>query len=167
MTTRTAIAVGAGALVLAAGGFATASELDIVPLSATATTTVSAGEMGCNDWPGVQLTTGECQAAGTIRYVALTNLQGAAQFCKWRGANPGEWSRIKGYAETEVLPLNIITWLGGSIKNELEAYFVTGAPPFTILPNTAPNACTGKLLAPPVIAGVTPGEMDATVTIAP
>jgi hypothetical protein len=152
--------------VLLAGGII-ASSLAIA-VAAPSTDVVTADpQPGCNDWPGVQLTYGECQAAGTIRFVALTNLQGAIQFCKWRGANPGEWSRIQGYAETEVLPTNIITWLGGSIKNELEAYFVTGAPTFTILPNTAPNACTGKLVAAPVITGVTPGETDATVTIAP
>lgn len=42
MTTRTAITAGVGAVVLAAGGFATANQLDIVPFSATAAaTTVS------------------------------------------------------------------------------------------------------------------------------
>jgi hypothetical protein len=164
MTTRTAIAAGAGAVVLTAGGFATASQLDIAPLSATATTTTTVGAMGCNDWP-VQLTTGECQAAGIIRYIALTNLQGAAQFCKWRDANPGEWSRLNGYSSSGTTPASIVTWMGGSIKNELEAYFVTGAPTFTIEPNTAPNACTGKLVKPPVVTGVTPGQTDATVTV--
>jgi hypothetical protein len=161
MTTRTAIAAGVGAVVLAAGGFATANEFDITPFSATATTTI--GAMGCEDWT-VQLTAGECFAAGIIRNVGLHNLQGAAQFCKWKGGSPGEWSRLKAYAETETLPLNIVTWFGGSIKNWLEAYFVTGAPTFTILPNTAPNICKTPL-APPVIAGVTPGETDATVTV--
>ena len=100
-----------------------------------------------------------------IRYVALTNLQGAVQFCKWRDANPGEWSRLKGYSSTGTQPEQIVTWMGGSIKNELEAYFVTGAPTFTIQPNTAPNACTGKLVKPPLVTGVTPGQTEATVTV--
>jgi hypothetical protein len=157
------LAVAAGAVVLAVGGYAAADQLDISPLSATETTTVAAGAMGCEDWP-VQLTAGECFAAGIIRNVALYNLQGAAQFCKWRAANPGEWSRLKGYAQTETAPASIVTWFGGSIKNDLEAYFATGAPVFTILPNTAPNACKTPL-APPVVAGVTPGQTDATVTV--
>jgi hypothetical protein len=164
MNTLTKIAAGAGALVLAASGVAVGTQVTDSSSIETVTVMSTPTPPGCNDWP-VQLTTGECQAAGVIRYVALYNLQGAAQFCKWRGANPGEWSRLKGYAQTNTSPLNIVTWLGGSIKNELEAYFVTGAPTFTIQPNTAPNACTGKLLAPPVVAGVTPGQTDATVTV--
>jgi len=124
--------------------------------------------MGCNDWvTPVPLTTGECQAAGTIRYVALVNLQGAVQFCKWRSANPGEWTRLKEYAKTGAQPLDIVTWMGSSIKNEIEAYFVVGAPSFTMTPNNAPNACTGKLVAPPTLQGVTPGQTDATVTLGP
>lgn len=157
------IAAGVGALALAVGGVVAGSEL----ASSTETVTVVAETTppGCNDWP-VELTTGECQAAGTIRYVALANLQGAAQFCKWRDANPGEWSRLKGYATTEAPPASIVTWFGSSIKNELEAYFATGAPTFTIAPNTAPNACRTPL-PPPTVAGVTPGQTDATVTIGP
>lgn len=159
-----AVAAGAGAVVLAAGGFTAADRLDITPLSATATTTVAAGAMGCNDWP-VQLTPGECQAAGVIRYVSLVNLQGAAQFCKWRTANPGEWSRLKQAASTGEDPASIVTWMGSHIRDDLLAYRATGAPPFTITPNTAPNACSGKLVKPPVVTGVTPGQTDATVTV--
>ena len=116
----------------------------------------------CNDWPGTY-TDGECFAAGTIQY-SLHDLQGAAQFCKWRAANPGEWSRLKGYASTAVAPSSVITWLGGSIRHQLEAYFAAGAPPFTIPPNTAPNVCKTPL-APPVVQGVTPSQTDVTVTV--
>lgn len=162
--TRTTLAAGAAAAVLAVGGFAAASAVDIIPLSATETTTVAAGAMGCEDWAGT-FTQRECFAAGVIRNVSLGNLQGAAQFCKWRDANPGEWSRLKGYASSGTVPTQIVTWMGGHILNDLQAYFAAGGPAFTILPNTAPNACTGKLLAPPVVQGVTPGQTDATVTV--
>jgi hypothetical protein len=154
----------AGAAVLAVGGFATANQLDIVPLSATATTTVTGTPMGCEDWAGT-FTQRECFAAGVIRNVSLYNLQGAAQFCKWKAANPGEWTRLKGYSATGTAPTGIVTWLGGHIQNDLQAYFAAGGPTFTILPNTAPNICGGKLVTPPTIVGVTPGETDATVTV--
>ncbi len=172
------VAVGAGTaaavVALAAGGFV-AGDTGIAPFSAAETTTVqlAPATMGCNDWD-VTLSTGECQAAGTIRYVSLYNLQGAVQFCKWRAANPGEWSRLKTYASDGQSPANIVTWMGGHIQNDLQAYFVAGGPVFdnpsttvveSIPPNTSPNACTGKLVAPPLIKGVTPGQTDATVTV--
>lgn len=160
MTTRTAVAAITGAAVLAATGVTGAVLVNSDSTTATSTSTV----MGCNDWP-VQLTTGECQAAGTIRYVSLTNLQGAVQFCKWKAANPGEWARLMAYSETGGTPASIVTWMGGHIRDDLEAYFATGAPEFIIKPNTAPNICGGKIVAPPVVAGVTPGQTDATVTI--
>lgn len=164
MTLAPKLIAGVAAVALAAGGAVAGSQL----AASTETVTVAAATPappGCNDWP-VTLTTGECQAAGTIRYVALVNLQGAAQFCKWRAANPGEWSRLKGFASTRAAPASIVTWLGASIKNEIEAYFATGAPTFTIGPNTAPNACRTPLPAP-AVSGVTPGQTDATVTITP
>lgn len=106
-----------------------------------------------------------CFAAGIIRNVSLSNLQGAGQFCKWKGANPGEWAALKTYAETNpTTPPRIITWFGGHILNDLQAYFAAGGPEFTILPNTAPNVCKTPL-APPVVTGVTPGESTATVTV--
>lgn len=116
----------------------------------------------CEDWG--YMSDGECWAAGAIRFVAFNNLQGAAQFCKWRAANPGEWNRLKGYAETETTPVNIVTWFGAAQKNMLEAYFATGAPTFTIQPNTAPNVCKTPF-PPPVIGGVTPDQNTVTVTI--
>jgi hypothetical protein len=156
------IVAGVAAVALAAGGAVAGSQL----ASSTETVTVAAATPappGCNDWP-VELTAGECQAAGIIRYVALINLQGAAQFCKWRAANPGEWSRLKGYASSGTPPASIVTWLGASIKNDLEAYLATGAPTFTIGANTAPNVCRTPIPAP-AVSGVTPGQTDATVTI--
>lgn len=162
MTARTALAAGAVA-VLGVTGFATARQLDVVPLSATETVTAQPVTMGCNDWP-VTLTTGECQAAGTIRYVALVNLQGAAQFCKWRSANPGEWNRLKQAAAQSADPTGIVTWFGASIRDELLAYRVTGAPSFTMPTNDAPNVCRTPL-PPPGIASVIPGQTDATVTV--
>lgn len=163
MTTRSVLAAGALAIIGVAGVTTAAVATDISPLSATATTTSTVGQMGCNDM-AVQLTPGECQASGIIAFVSLHNLQGALQFCKWKAANPGEWSRLKAYASTETTPTGIVTWFGGHIYNDLQAYFATGAPTFTIAPNTAPNVCKTPL-PPPVVAGVTPGQTDATVTI--
>lgn len=163
MTTRTAIAAGVGAAVLAAGGFAVASSQDIIPLSATATTTTVLSEKGCNDWPGA-FTDAECGAAG-FTLTALQNIQPAIQFCKWKAANPGEWNRLSAYSSSGTPAQSIITWLGGSINNSLAAYFVTGAPPFTLQITLPPNACGGKLIKPPIISGVTPGETDVTVTV--
>lgn len=165
MTPRAAF-TGAAVAIVGLAGFATAQQLDVLPLSATQTETVlsvASEDMGCNDWP-VQLTQGECQAAGTIRFVGLYNLQGAAQFCKWRAANPGEWSRLKLYAQDPATAASVVTWLGGAIRNLLEAYHVTGAPSFTIAPNTAPNSCRTPL-PPPIVSGVAPGQTDATVTV--
>lgn len=105
-----------------------------------------------------------CFAAGTIRFVSLYNMQGAAQFCVWSKANPGEWLRLQNYAKTNTLPSDIVTWFGGHIKNDLQAYFAAGGPAFTIQPNTAPNRCKTPL-APPAVTGVTPGQTDVTVTV--
>lgn len=175
MTSTEKVAAGAAALLsVAAIGVGTSVVLSDSSPTVTAVVTTPPLQ-SCGDW-GVTLTMGECQAAGIIRYVALYNLQGAAQFCKWRGANPGEWSRLNAYAGSETPPQNIVTWFGASIRNELEAYFATGAPPMSyktpsgstvagIQPNPSPNACTGKVLAAPSITGVTPGQTDATVTI--
>ncbi len=163
MTTRTAIAAGVGALVLGAGGFAVANQAGITPLSATETTTSVVGTKGCNDWPGT-FTDGECMAAG-FTLTALHNLQPAVQFCKWKAANPGEWSRLSSYASTGTHSTQIVTWLGGSIQNELEAYFGTRAPPFTLQITLPPNACGGKIIKPPIITGTTSGQTDATVTV--
>ena len=123
----------------------------------------TAAEPNCELGPNIP--TPACFAAGAIRFVSMTNLQGAAQFCKWRAANPGEWNRLKGYASTGDKPDRIITWFGGHIQNDLEAYFATGAPPFTMPVNHAPNVCRTPLV-PPKIAQVTPGETDVTVTVA-
>lgn len=161
MRTRNALAVGATAVILAAAGAGTAL---VASNDSTTGAVASTPSMGCNDW-AVTLTLGECQAAGIIRYVALVNIQGAAQFCKWRSANPGEWTRIKGYASTATIPTNIVTWFGSSLRDEVQAYLITGAPTFTMPTNTAPNACSGKLVKPPVIVGVEPGQTDATVTV--
>ncbi len=162
MTTRAVIAAGALALVGVAGLSTAAVVSDVVPLSATTTTTV--GAKGCNDWP-LPMTDGECGAAG-FTLVAFQNLQPAAQFCKWKAANPGEWSRLVAYAASGTPAQTIITWLGGSILNQLQAYFVTGAPTFALPRDPLPpNSCGGKLIAPPVVSGVTPGETDVTVTV--
>lgn len=137
---------------------------NVAPFSAAETTTVTGTQMGCEDWTGT-FTQRECFAAGVIRNVSLTNLQGASQFCKWKTANPGEWSRLKMYANDGQAPTQIVTWLGNHIQNDLQAYFAAGGPAFLILPNTAPNACTGKLIASPPVQGVTPGQTDVTVTL--
>ena len=151
-------AAAAGAVILAAVGFSGASYL-----GGKETASLTPEPPQCENWAPT-LTPGECFAAGTIRYVSLYNLQGAAQFCKWALANPGEWSRLKSAALIGEPASNIVTWMGGHIKNDLEAYDATGAPVFSIQPNTAPNKC-GTPLAAPSVAGVTPGQTDATVTI--
>jgi len=152
---RTALAVTALA-VAGAIGFSTASTL-------TTPETVTDIAMGCNDWAG-QYTQRECFAAGTLVY-ALKNIQPAAQFCKWKAANPGEWTRLTGYASTGTHAERIVTWFGASLLNNLEAYFAIQAPTFSLpLVPLPPNACGGKIIAPPVV-GVTPGQTDATVTI--
>jgi hypothetical protein len=168
-----ALLAGSAVAVVAAAGIAIGGATMLTDNSTTALV-VAPTTQNCGDW-GVTMTQGECQAAGVIRYVALYNLQGSAQFCKWRGANPGEWSRLNSYAASATLPQNIVTWFGASIRNEIEAYFATGAPTMSyqtpggtvagIQPNTSQNACTGKVLAAPSIQGVTPGQTDATVTI--
>lgn len=158
-----AFAVGAAAIVVAVGVGVTGSQLrddnDSPRLTASGPTT-----MGCNDWPGVFMTSGECFAAGTIRYVSFTNLYNAGQFCKWQAANPGEWNRLQQYAKDKVTPTNIVTWLGGHIKNDLEAYFATGAPTYTMAFTPPPNRCKTPI-APPTVTGVTPGQTDVTVTV--
>ena len=118
----------------------------------------------CEDWG--YMTDGECFAAGAIRFAYFSNLQGSGQFCKWKAANPGEWSRLQGFAQTNIAPVTIITWLGASIRNSLEAYFGTGAPTFTIPPNTAPNICRTPLKAP-TIGKVTAGQDSVTIEIIP
>lgn len=169
MTNKTAAAGAAAALAIFATGIVSATVATNAAETTTTTTQVLAPvtdpQMSCGSWMPL-LTAGECGAAGTIRYASLNNLQGAVQFCKWKAANPGEWSRIKTYAETATMPTNIVTWLGAHIMQDIQAYFYTGAPAFTIQPNTAPNVCKTPIPAP-IIAGVTPGQTDATITIAP
>jgi hypothetical protein len=118
----------------------------------------------CEDWG--YLTDGECFAAGGIRFGALQNLSAAGQFCKWQAANPGEWSRIQGYAATGTEPLNIVTWFGGGVRDLVTSYLAAGGPPFTLVVYSPPNRCKTPLAAP-VVTGVTPGETDVTITIAP
>lgn len=173
---RKRLAAGVGGAVafvaLAAGGFI-AGGTNISPLSNQSTTTVLAASVPAPPDPncefGPDIPSEACFAAGIIRNVSLSNLQGASQFCKWRTANPGEWNKLTSWAqhagEPNVIEPTVLTWMGNHIKNDLQAYFVTGAPAFQILPNTAPNACTGKLLSGPVVSGVTPGQTDATVTV--
>ena len=149
------------ATALAAGGFTASQELGPAE-TITATTTIAT--KGCNDWPGT-FSDGECAAAGAT-ITALQNIQSAVQFCKWKFANPGEWARLVSYAATGTHSTSILTWLGGSIQNSLEAYFGTHAPGFPLPVSPLPaNACGGKLLTPPTIQGVTPGQTDVTVTV--
>jgi hypothetical protein len=153
---RSLLAAGVAAVALAAGGTVVGTQL-------AASDPAPVGTKMC-DGIDLFLTDGECFAASVIRFVSLYNMQGAAQFCNWKKANPGEWSRLKAYAETNGQPANIVTWFGGHIKNDLEAYFATGAGVFIIEPNISPNICKTPL-APPVVTGVTPSETDVTVTV--
>lgn len=146
-------------------GFGIGVSGDISPFSATQTQTMLSTPQEPNCEFGSGIPTPACFAAGIVRNVSLYNLQGAGQFCVWRNANPGEWTRLKDYASSGATPSQIVTWFGSHIRNDLEAYFATGAPPFTISPNTSPNRCRTPLPAP-VVAGVIPGQTDATVTVA-
>ena len=160
-TNRTAIAsIAAGAVVLAAGAGIVGNNLNS---SATATDPT---QKNC-DLTGMMMTAGECGAASLIRVGSLVNIQPAVQFCKWKAANPGEWARLNSYmhSKDEAEASNIVTWFGASLKNQLQAYFYTGAPEFDLIVNNPPNACGGKLVTPPRITGVTPGETDVTVTV--
>jgi hypothetical protein len=161
MNAAGAAAAGAAALALAAGGVIAATSIGDSSSSSVATTPPS----GCNDWPGTW-TQRECFAAGAVQ-TALANIQPAVQFCKWRAANPGEWSRLQAGARSGVQAASIVTWMGSAVRDQLDSYRYAGAPPFELAIVLPPNACGGKLLAPPAIAGVTPGPTDATVTIAP
>lgn len=165
MNTTAKVAGGLAAGVLALGGFVAADSFDATPLSATQVVTTSPELKGCNDWP-IQLTTKECFAAGTIR-TALQNIQPAIQFCKWKAANPGEWSRLRALALTPGGTPQIATWMGTAVMNQLQAYQAVGAPPFELQIQLPPNACGGKLISAPVIGGVTPGQTDVTVTANP
>lgn len=151
----------AAAAVVGATGLLAADAL--TPQSAPAPA-LAAPEPGC-EYPG-PLNSQACFAAGTIRNVSLYNLQGAAQFCRWRDANPGEWARLKTYASDGQAPQQIVTWMGAHVMNDLQAYFAAGGPTFSIPPNAATNVCRTPLAAP-AVQGVTPGETDVTVTIAP
>lgn len=167
MERKRVAAVAAGFSALAAGGFVLGGT-DISPLSATETMTVLAATAeppACEDW-GVIIPTSSCFAAGIVRNVSLSNLQGAAQFCKWKDTNPGEWNRLMTYASDGQAPARIVTWFGNHIQNDLQAYFAAGGPPFSIKPNMASNICKTPL-APPVVAGVTPDQTQATVTVTP
>lgn len=160
MTNTVKYAAAGAATLLAVGAVAVGTTQVIDSSSTTATTAEYAN---CETW-NVQMTSRECFAAGTLRFVALYNLQGAAQFCKWKPSNPGEWTRITTYAQSGVPPTSMKTWLGAAVVNILQAYFVTGAPPFTIQPNTAPNKCQTPLSSPTIL-GVTPTPTTATVTV--
>lgn len=162
MTTTEKVAIGAASVASIAAIAVGSTSTLIDPPSSTA---IVSGPTyaNCEDW-NVLMTSRECFAAGTIRFVGLYNEQGAAQFCKWQPANPGEWTRITNYSTTGVPPASMKTWLGASIVNWLQAYFVTGAPPFTIQPNTSPNKCKTPLSSPEIL-GVTPSQNGATVTI--
>jgi hypothetical protein len=151
-------------LAVGAAGFASAVILGLagVGVADLATPEQASEERYCEDW-GIQLSDTECFTAGRIRFGALINIQGAAQFCKWRPANPGEWNRLKEYAESSTTPQNITTWFGGAIRDTITAYFLTGAPVFTMPLNEAPNVCRTPL-APPTEVGVSAAD-DTSVTL--
>jgi hypothetical protein len=118
----------------------------------------------CGEWEALY-TPRECGAAGLIRYAALHNLQGAAQFCKWRAANPGEWQRLREMAQTGTTA-QVRSWMGAAIRDVLQAYAEAGGPTFTIAPNESPNVCRTPLPAPQLDV-VSVDETSVTVTIAP
>lgn len=146
---------------LALGGAASVGVNELVSSSSPA-------EAGCNDWVlSTPMTQRECFGAGTI-LIGLDNGYQAGQWCKWQAANPGEWSRLQAYAANPVVPpANIISWFGGWIYDQLQAYTALGAPPFTLSPTPAPNRCKTPTLAAPVVGGVTPGPSTVTVTVNP
>ena len=96
-----------------------------------------------------------CATRGYLLWGMLVNIQGADQFCKWRAANPGEWTRIKGYLSTGTVQTPIITWFGAGLRDVVQTYFAASGRPVAMPPNTAPNKCGGKLVAPPTGLTVT------------
>lgn len=156
-TTGVVALVTAGALALGGSGALVANEL-------VNTQAASEPPKSCEDW-GVSLPDEQCFGAGIIRNVSLQNLQGAAQFCNWKKANPGEWLGLKSMAETRQQPSKMITWMGNHILNDLQAYFVLGGTPFVLKPPTAPNVCKTPLATSVKVLGVTPGTTSVTVTV--
>lgn len=98
MTTRQTVAIGVGAAVLALGGAATADQLNIIPVSATATTT----DTMTVAIPPCTAVTSRGQIADPCTALTLTweqsnrNALGTmAYYPKWKAANPGEYTRLK------------------------------------------------------------------------
>lgn len=109
------------------------------------------------DSTGTAIDPGACGAQGILLHGALYNIQGAVQFCKWKAANPGEWSRLKGYlaAPSSSTPAIVVTWFGSALRDQIQAYSYAYGNPAQMPAMTAPNACTGRLVAPPTNVQVT------------
>lgn len=116
----------------------------------------SVAESPICDATGTAVDSGACGAQGVILHGLLYNIQGAVQFCKWKAANPGEWSRLQAYlgAPSTSPPGIVVTWFGAALRDAIQAYsFAYGQP--AAMPIPAPNACGGKLIAPPTNVQVT------------
>lgn len=143
MTRQARIAAVGAAAALFVGGGALGSQLASESSVAVTEELPFCGEGG----PPLDL--GLCGVQGTVKGL-LYNMQGAAQFCKWRAANPGEWSRVKAMflSPQKQPPSGVVTWFGASLRDLSQAYAYAEGAPYTIPPNTAPNACKTPL-APP------------------
>lgn len=96
MTTRVAIAGGAAALALAAGGFVAADQLDIVPLSATETTTVTAAPPTCEAITARGTVADACNQELLLWQQSNRNaLSTLPYYAKWKAANPREYAAMR------------------------------------------------------------------------
>lgn len=142
------LAIVGAASVLFLGGGAVGSQL--APETAAVETFPACGE------GGPQIDTGLCGAQNAIK-AFFHNAQGAGQFCKWKAANPGEWSRVKNMMNNPQTnpPDGVVTWFGASLRDLTQAYAWAQGSAYIIPPNTAANICKTPL-APPTNLRVTP-----------
>jgi hypothetical protein len=152
MNTASKVAAGlAAAVVFASGGIA-GSVLSTESTTAETTTTVEpfCGESVVPTDPKL------CASRGFILYGSLYNIQGAGQFCKWKAANPGEWTRIKAYINTRTTA-QVTTWFGASLRDQVQAYLAADGPTTTMPANNTPNACKTPLSPPTDLQTTTTG----------
>jgi hypothetical protein len=148
-----AAVAGAGIIALGAGAFL-ATQNETAPLSVveTVSSTTSCGDTNLPEDTRI------CGVRGFLLNGSLYNMQGAVQFCKWKAANPGEWTRLKSYLASTTPPLNIVTWLGAHIRDDIQAFLLANNNIGSTMPeNNSPNICGGKILAPPTNLQTTTG----------
>lgn len=98
MTTRQQVATAAGAVALAVGGFAAASATDLVPLSATETTTVAVSTPACTAVTSRGEIADPCTSLTVMWEESNRNALGTmAYYPKWKAANPNEYAMLRSW----------------------------------------------------------------------